>query len=63
MELKCRHAGNKMTDAEVERKFNGQVVPKYGMERTKTILDGLWRMDHLVKAAGTMVRWFDGPKL
>ncbi len=52
------HAGNPMTDAEVEKKFKTLVEPKYGQERTATILAGLWDMEQ-VGHASALVRLFD----
>jgi 2-methylcitrate dehydratase len=45
------HAGNPMTDAEVEQKFRALVTPKYGDERVETMLAGLWAMDQLGHAS------------
>ncbi len=52
------HAGNPMTNAEVEKKFRSLVEPKYGKERTATILAGLWEMEQ-VGHASALVRLFD----
>lgn len=52
------HAGNPMTDAEVETKFRRLVEPRYG-SRTEEILRRLWRLDE-VASAGEVVSWFEG---
>jgi 2-methylcitrate dehydratase len=53
------HAGNPMTDAEVEHKFRAMVAPRYGKERTETLLAGLWRMEETGHAS-SLVQMFDG---
>ncbi len=52
------HAGNPMTDAEVEKKFRTLVEPKYGAERVATMLAGLWSMDQMGHAS-SLVKLFD----
>lgn len=41
------HAGNPMTDEEVERKFRTQVEPKYGNARASAILARCWDLENL----------------
>ncbi len=41
------HAGNPMTDAEVEAKFRGTVEPKYGKVKADAILAKCWDFDKL----------------
>jgi len=41
------HAGNPMTDAEVEAKFRGTVEPKYGKQRADAILARCWDFESL----------------
>jgi 2-methylcitrate dehydratase len=41
------HAGNPMTDAEVEHKFRTLVVPRYGAERAQRMLATCWELDKL----------------
>jgi 2-methylcitrate dehydratase len=38
------HAGNPMTDAEVEAKFRALVEPKYGKERADAVLEKCWKL-------------------
>jgi 2-methylcitrate dehydratase len=52
------HAGNPMTDAEVERKFRTMVTPRYGKARVDALLEGLWRME-TIGHASSLVRMFD----
>lgn len=39
------HAGNPMTDAEVERKFRAMVEPRYGKARADQILTACWDLE------------------
>ncbi|MCZ2344127.1 MAG: MmgE/PrpD family protein [Bacteroidales bacterium] len=41
------HAGNPMTDAEVEQKFRRLVEPKYGPQRASAILARCWDLENL----------------
>lgn len=41
------HAGNPMTDAEVEAKFRALVQPTYGKDRTDAVLAKCWEFDRL----------------
>ena len=41
------HAGNPMTDAEVEAKFRRAVEPKYGPARANAILARCWDLEDL----------------
>jgi 2-methylcitrate dehydratase len=41
------HAGNPMTDAEVEQKFRTLVEPRYGKERAGRILQTCWELEKL----------------
>jgi 2-methylcitrate dehydratase len=52
------HARNPMTDAEVEHKFRTMVAPRYGAERTATLLAGLWALEELGHASA-LVKLFD----
>jgi 2-methylcitrate dehydratase len=49
------HAGNPMTDAEVEAKFRTLVEPRYGRERVEMILKACWDLDKL-KTAGALTK-------
>ena len=49
------HAGNPMTDAEVETKFRTLVEPRYGRERVERILQACWELDKL-ESAGALVK-------
>lgn len=51
------HAGNPMTDAEVEHKFRALVTPRYGKQRVDTLLTGLWDLDK-VAHAGSILEMF-----
>jgi 2-methylcitrate dehydratase len=52
------HAGNPMTDAEVEQKFRRLVEPRYGKDRTNRILSICWEFEKL-KSAGEVIGLFD----
>ena len=41
------HAGNPMTDAEVEAKFRRAVEPKYGKAKADQILARCWELEKL----------------
>src|SRR5207248_10937236 len=41
------HAGNPMTDAEVEKKFRTMVAPRYGAEKADRVLKMCWDLDKL----------------
>jgi 2-methylcitrate dehydratase len=41
------HAGNPMTDAEVEAKFRALVEPRYGRPTADAVLEKCWRFDEL----------------
>ncbi len=41
------HAGNPMTDAEVERKFRTMVEPRYGKDRADQVLSQCWQLEKL----------------
>jgi len=41
------HAGNPMTDGEVEAKFRGTVEPKYGKTKADAILARCWDLENL----------------
>ena len=43
------HAGNPMTDAEVEAKFRRAVEPKYGAKRASEILQRCWDLEKLTR--------------
>jgi 2-methylcitrate dehydratase len=49
------HAGNPMTDAEVEAKFRTLVEPRYGRERVEKILKACWELDKL-QTAGALTK-------
>jgi 2-methylcitrate dehydratase len=49
------HAGNPMTDAEVEAKFRSLVEPRYGRERVEKILAACWELDSL-KSTGALTK-------
>jgi 2-methylcitrate dehydratase len=51
------HAGNKMTDAEVEAKFRRAVEPKYGKAKADTILARCWDLENL-KIVTDLIRLF-----
>ncbi|CAN5635626.1 MmgE/PrpD family protein [soil metagenome] len=52
------HAGNPMTDAEVETKFRGTVEPKYGKAKADAILAKCWALDKLTSVT-ELIRMFD----
>ena len=52
------HAGNPMTDAEVERKFRSTVEPKYGKARADAILARCWDLERLTSVTD-LIRLFD----
>jgi len=52
------HAGNPMTDAEVETKFRTLVEPRYGRERVEKILKACWELEKL-ETAGALVKLLD----
>ncbi len=52
------HAGNPMTDAEVEQKFRSTVEPRYGRERADRILAVCWALENLAEA-GELLRFVD----
>jgi 2-methylcitrate dehydratase len=52
------HAGNPMTDAEVEHKFRTLVEPRYGTERADRMLTALWDLDKAAQAE-SVLRLFD----
>lgn len=45
------HAGNPMSDAEVEAKFRRAVEPKYGKDRASAILQQCWNLEKLTRVA------------
>ncbi|OWK44322.1 MmgE/PrpD family protein [Fimbriiglobus ruber] len=52
------HAGNPMTDAEVETKFRGTVEPRYGKARADAILAQCWDLENLTSVT-ELIRLFD----
>jgi 2-methylcitrate dehydratase len=44
------HAGNPMTDAEVETKFRSLVEPRYGKDRADAVLEKCWGFDAVTDA-------------
>jgi 2-methylcitrate dehydratase len=52
------HAGNPMTDDEVETKFRTLVEPRYGRERVERILKTCWDLDKL-ESAGALTKLLD----
>ena len=52
------HAGNPMTDAEVEAKFRGTVERQYGKAKADAILARCWDLESLT-SVGDLVRMFD----
>jgi len=52
------HAGNPMTDGEVEAKFRGTVEPKYGKAKADAILARCWDLENLT-AVTDLIRLFD----
>jgi len=52
------HAGNPMTDAEVEAKFRRAVEPKYGKEKASQILARCWELETLTSVTD-LIRMFD----
>ena len=52
------HAGNPMTDAEVEQKFRRLVEPRYSKERADRVLKTCWELEKL-RAAEELVRLLD----
>lgn len=51
------HAGNPMTDAEVEAKFRSQVEPRYGREIADRMLSHVWGLENLTNV-GDLLRLF-----
>ena len=52
------HAGNPMSDGEVEAKFRGTVVPTYGRAKADAILARCWDMENLTSVTD-LIRMFD----
>jgi 2-methylcitrate dehydratase len=53
------HAGNKMTDAEVEKKFRACALSRYGEEKVTAIVKNTLALETLSgNAAKTMIGWF-----
>jgi 2-methylcitrate dehydratase len=52
------HAGNPMTDTEVEAKFRAMVEPKYGQARAAAVLARCWDLENL-KSVTELIRLFD----
>ena len=52
------HAGNPMTDGEVEAKFRGTVEPKYGRAKADAILARCWDLENLTSVTD-LIRLFD----
>jgi len=52
------HAGNPMTDAEVEAKFRRRVEPKYGTAKADAILARCWDFESITNIA-ELIRMFD----
>ena len=52
------HAGNPMTDAEVEAKFRRAVEPKYGKAKADAILARCWELEKLTSVTD-LIRLFD----
>jgi len=52
------HAGNPMTDAEVEAKFRRAVEPKYGAAKATAILSRCWELEKLTSVA-ELIAMFD----
>jgi 2-methylcitrate dehydratase len=52
------HAGNPMTDAEVEAKFRRAVEPKYGAARAGAVLARCWDLESLTSVTD-LIRMFD----
>jgi 2-methylcitrate dehydratase len=52
------HAGNPMTDAEVEAKFRAAVEPRYGKARADAILARCWEFESLTSVTD-LIRLFD----
>jgi 2-methylcitrate dehydratase len=52
------HAGNPMTDAEVEQKFRSVVEPVYGTERAAAVIRLCWDLDK-IEDAGELVKALD----
>lgn len=52
------HAGNPMTDGEVERKFRGTVEPRYGKPKADAILARCWDLEQLTSVT-ELIQLFD----
>ena len=52
------HAGNPMSDAEVETKFRAAVEPRYGKERADRIAAACWELEKLPEASA-LIRLLD----
>ncbi len=48
------HAGNPMTDDEVEKKFRTMVEPRIGKEKADRILEVCWKFEHLTSVRSLM---------
>ena len=52
------HAGNPMTDAEVEAKFRRVVEPRYGKAKVEKMLARCWDLENLTSVTD-LIRLFD----
>jgi 2-methylcitrate dehydratase len=52
------HAGNPMTDDEVEAKFRRLVEPRYGKEKANAVLARCWELERLTSLTD-LLRLFD----
>jgi 2-methylcitrate dehydratase len=55
------HAGNPMTDAEVERKFRTMVEPRYGRAKADRMLAACWKLEDLT-GVGELIGLFDSDR-
>ena len=48
------HAGNPMTDSEVEVKFRALVEPRYGRQTADAVLEKCWKFEELTNVADVL---------
>jgi 2-methylcitrate dehydratase len=54
------HAGNPMTDAEVEGKFRALAAGKMSERRQDRVLAALWKLEELTDVSGLLALFADG---
>jgi 2-methylcitrate dehydratase len=53
------HAGNPMTDAEVEAKFRAMVEPRYGRTTADAVLGRCWKFEDVTDVTDVLTRLGD----